>query len=261
VAAALKSITRRAGSVAQAVAGIGLLLALWEVAPRLGWVRRSSLPPCSDVLREVVDLVGRPGFAASLADSGQRLAAGLLIALVIAIPLGTAMGRHHVLARVIDPLIVVVYPIPKAALVLLFVPWWGAGNVTRIGIVIVGAFVPIVVSAYHGARAVDRRVVWVARSLGAGTIARWAGVVVPGSLPMLVPGIRLALGVSIFTLLGSELLIRGEGVGSYLFTALDNGQTLTVFATSTVIAGCGFLLDAAYERLVVRRLPWLEDGA
>ena len=58
-------------------------------------------------------------------------------------------------------------------------------------------------------------------------------------------------------MLGSELLIRGEGVGSFLFTALDNGQTLTVFATCTIVAAIGVLLDVAYRVLVERRLTWL----
>ena len=63
--------------------------------------------------------------------------------------------------------------------------------------------------------------------------------------------------MAIFTLLGSELLIRGEGVGSFLFTALDNGQTLKVFATCTIVAAIGVLLDVAYRLLVERRLTWL----
>lgn len=251
-------MARAVGRLVLPLCGVAVVLAWWEVAPRAGWVRPTSLPPFSEVMGEVGRLVGRPDFGLSLLDSGRRWAAGLGLAAAIGIPLGTAMGRRRWLSRLVDPLLALAYPVPKAALVLLFVPWWGAGSVTRVGIVVVGALIPIVISAYHGAQAVDERVVWSARSLGARRIGTWARVVLPASLPQLLPGLRLAIGTSIFTLLGSELLIRGEGVGAYLFTALDNGQTLTVFAASSVIACLGFLLDAVFVLAVSRGLRWIE---
>jgi ABC-type nitrate/sulfonate/bicarbonate transport system permease component len=249
---------RAVGRLALSLAGVAAVVALWELAPRVGWVRSTSLPPFSEVMRELGRLVGRPGFGTALLDSGRRWAAGLVLAATAGILLGIAMGRRRWLSRLVDPLLALAYPVPKAALVLLFVPWWGAGSVSRVGIVVAGALIPIVISAYHGAQAVDERVVWSARSLGTSRIGTWARVVLPGSLPQLLPGLRLAIGISIFTLLGSELLIRGEGVGAYLFTALDNGQTLTVFATSTVIACLGFLLDTAFVLAVSRTLRWIE---
>ncbi len=98
---------------------------------------------------------------------------------------------------------------------------------------------------------------WSARGLGTGRIKTWFRVILPAALPQILSGLRLAIAISIFTLLGSELLIRGSGIGAYMFTALDNGQTLTVFAMSTIIAVIGFLLDFLYVRAVRRGLPWL----
>jgi NitT/TauT family transport system permease protein len=221
-------------------------------------VRRTSLPPCSEVLADIPSVLTAPGFGAALADSGQRLAVGLLIALAVGVSLGAVMGRQRIVQRLVEPLVVVAFPIPKAALALLFVPWWGAGSVTRVGIVVTGALVPIVVAAFHSAHDLDARVLWAARSLGAGPLTRGLRVVLPSTLPQLVPAFRLALGVAIFTVIGSELLIRGEGVGAFLFTALDNGQTATVFATTTIVAVIGVVLDVTYRVVIERRLRWLE---
>jgi ABC-type nitrate/sulfonate/bicarbonate transport system permease component len=240
------------------VATVAILLGVWELAPRAGWVRAQSVPSFSDVMVEVVDVLGSPQFLDDLAASAERWAIGFALAIVIGIPLGTVMGRWRPLYRLVDPLLVVGYPVPKAALILLFVLWWGAGNGARIAVIVVGCLIPIVISSYHGANAVPPALLWSARGLGTGRARLWFRVILPAALPQILSGLRLAIGISIFTLLGSELLIRGSGLGAAMFTALDNGQTLTVFAMSTIVATIGFLVDLVYVASVRRTLPWLE---
>lgn len=251
-------VRRATARILLPVLGVAALLGLWEVAPRLGWVRDTSIPPFTKVLGEVFTVVGEDEFLTNLTASGQRWAIGLGLAIVIGIPLGTLMGRFRVVHRLVDPLLVVGYPVPKTALILLFVLWWGAGNVSRVGIVITGSLIPIIISSYHGANSIEPRLLWSARGLGTGPLRRWLFVVLPAALPQILSGLRLAIAISIFTLLGSELLIRGEGVGAYMFTAADNGQTLTVYAMSTIIATLGFLLDLIYVQSARRGFKWLE---
>jgi len=247
-----------ASAVALPILSVATLLGLWELAPRIGLVRPTSVPPFSDVIAEVVTVLGRPEFLDNLGSSAQRWAAGFALAILIGVPLGTLMGRWRPLYNLVDPLLVVGYPVPKAALILIFVLWWGAGNVSRIGIIIVGCLIPIVISSYHGAHGIEPRLLWSARGLGTGRVGSWFRVILPAALPQILSGLRLAIAISIFTLLGSELLIRGSGMGAFMFTALDNGQTLVVFAMSTIIAVIGFLLDSLYVLAVRRGLPWLE---
>jgi ABC-type nitrate/sulfonate/bicarbonate transport system permease component len=249
---------RVATAAALPLLSVGLLLGLWEAAPRIGLVRRQSVPPLSEVLAEVVDVIGRPEFLDNLGGSAGRWAVGFALAILIGVPLGTLMGRYRPLFTLVDPLLVVGYPVPKAALILLFVLWWGAGDTSRIGIIVVGCLIPIVISSYHGAHAVEPRYLWSARNLGTGRVKLWFRVILPAALPQILSGLRLGIAISIFTMLASELLIRGSGIGAYMFTALDNGQTLTVFAMSTIIATIGFLLDFAYVTAVRRLVPWLE---
>jgi NitT/TauT family transport system permease protein len=237
---------------------IAVLLGLWELAPRAGWLRAESVPPFSDVAGEAWSVLGRPEFLEGLGASGARWAAGLALAIAIAVPLGLLMGRSRAVHRLVDPLLVAAYPVPKAALVLLFVLWWGAGDASRVAVVVVGSLIPIVVSAYHGANAVEPPLLWSARGLGTGRLALWPRVILPAALPRILTGVRIALGISIFTVLASELLIRGSGLGAYMFTALDNGQTLTVFAMSAIVATLGFALDALFVLAVRVGVPWLE---
>jgi NitT/TauT family transport system permease protein len=243
-------VTERALPTLSVAAALGL----WELAPRAGWVRAQSLPPCSDVLREAASIL--PDVGPALAASGARWAIGLGLALLVGVPLGLLMGRSRVARRLVDPLLVAAYPVPKAALILLFVLWWGAGDTARIAIIVVGSVIPLVISAQHGAAAVPPALLWSAKALG--TRRLFWRVVLPAALPSILSGLRIALAVAIFTVLASELLIRGSGIGSYMFTALDNGQTLRVFAVSTIVATLGFLADLLYVFAVRRGLPWLE---
>jgi ABC-type nitrate/sulfonate/bicarbonate transport system permease component len=237
---------------------VAAVLGMWELAPRAGWVRPQSLPPFSDVAGEVVLVLGRDGFLAGLEASAGRWVLGLGLAILIGVPLGTLMGRSRALYALVDPLLVAAYPVPKAALILLFVLWWGAGDAARIAVIAIGSLIPIVISSYHGAHGVARGLLWSARALGSGRARSWRRVILPAALPQILTGIRIAISISLFTLLASELLVRGSGVGAYMFDALDTGRTLTVFAVATIVAAIGFLLDAVYVAAVRRALPWFE---
>lgn len=239
-------------------ASVVFLLGLWELAPRAGWVRATSVPPFSKVMGQVFDILGQHDFRTNLGASSERWAIGFALAIAIGVPLGTLMGRSRAVATLVDPLLVVLYPVPKAALILLFVLWWGAGNTSRVVIIVAGCLIPIVISSYHGAHGIEPRLLWSARGLGTGRLGSWFRVILPAALPQILSGMRLAIAISIFTLLSSELLIRGSGVGAFMFTALDNGQTLVVFAMATILAVIGFSLDFLYVRAVRRLLPWLE---
>jgi NitT/TauT family transport system permease protein len=237
---------------------VATALGLWELAPRVGLVRRASVPPASDVAGEVAAVLGRPGFLEGLGASGVRWALGFTLAIAAGVPLGLLMGRSRAFHTLVDPLLVLGYPVPKAALILPFVLWWGAGDASRVAIVVVGSLIPIVISAYHGAHGLAPALLWSARGLGVRRARLWLRVILPAALPQILTGVRLGIAISIFTVLASELLIRGSGIGAYMFTALDNGQTTTVFATSAVVAALGFLADVLYAASVRRALPWLE---
>lgn len=250
---------RRFGRALLPFAGIAIALLTWEIAPRIGLVSIGSVPPFSAVLGGIASLLVDSGFWGNLGVSAGRWAAGLALAILIGVPLGVAMGRSKLLFALIDPILTMTYPVPKAALILVFVLWWGAGDLSRIAIIIMGCLIPIVISSYHGARAIETRLVWSARALGTrGGAPLLAKVVLPAALPQICAGLRLAIGISIFTLLASELLIRQSGIGSYMFTFLDDGQTVEVWACATMLATLAFLLDFGFVRLVKARLRWFE---
>ncbi|MEW2354699.1 ABC transporter permease [Spirillospora sp. NPDC029432] len=239
-------------------AGVALLLLVWEVAPRLGLVRPTSVPPFSEVLGEIGAVLTDPAFGSEVAGSAYRWGLGFALAVLIGVPLGVVMARSRLVRHAVEPVLTMSYPVPKVALTLILVLLFGAGTTSRVIIVVLACLIPIVIASFHGAGAVEPWLVWSARGLGGGRIGTLARVVLPAALPQILSGVRMAIGVSIFALMAAELMIRQSGIGAYLFTYYDHGDTLRVWATAAVIAAIGFLLDAVYVRAVRRGLPWLE---
>lgn len=238
--------------------GFGALLALWEIAPRAGIVRRTSVPTFSDIVPEMMSLLSRSAFWESLAESSQRWAVGLTISIVAGTVLGISMGRSRVVHSLVDPILTSLYPVPKVAFILLLVLVFGAGDGTRVAIIVLGTIIPITISSFHGGRGIDPKLVWSARALGTGRVRVLSRVIVPAASPQILSGIRIALPLSVFTLLASEFLVRTTGIGSLLFVSYETGQYLTTWAITVWLAVIGFGLDWTYATATRRMVPWLE---
>ena len=125
------------------------------------WRGRSA--PCSAAPSSSTASARRPGAGRSASRWPS----------LVGVPLGTLMGRWRPLHTLVDPLLVVGYPVPKAALILLFALWWGAGDTSRVAIIVAGCLIPIVISSYHGANGVAPELLWSARSLGTRRVRLW----------------------------------------------------------------------------------------
>ncbi|TMR97778.1 ABC transporter permease [Nonomuraea basaltis] len=248
----------RPSAVLLPLTGVATLLLVWELAPRSGVVRATSIPPFSAVFAEAGAVLADPAFQSEIGGSAFRWAMGFAIAVLIGVPLGIVMARYTLFRHAVEPILTMSYPVPKVALILILMLLFGAGTLSRVIIVVMASLIPIVIASFHGADAVEPRLIWSARGLGTGRIGTLFRVVLPAALPQVLSGVRLAIGVSIFALMASELMIRQSGIGAYLFTFYDLGDSLRVWATASLIATVGFLLDAAYVRGFRYGLRWLE---
>jgi ABC-type nitrate/sulfonate/bicarbonate transport system permease component len=237
---------------------IGALLALWEAAPRIGWVLPTLVPPVSEVLAETGHVLTDSRFWDNVLASAGPWSMGVGLAVVVGIPLGVVMGRNRIVFHLVDPILTLSYPIPRAVFVLVFAFWWGQGLLPMAVTIALGAIIPVVISSYHGAAGVQPHLIWSARSLGTGRMGVLGRVVLPAALPRVLNGLRLGLIISLFVLIGSDLLVRSGGIGTYLFSNYQAGQKLTVWSCALLIAVGGFLLDTLYVTCVRRTVRWLE---
>jgi NitT/TauT family transport system permease protein len=236
-----------------------LMLALaWEAVARLGLVSSLALPPLSRVTAAWLDLVADGELTGNALFSLYRAGLGLALAVVIGAALGIAMAWWRAVDVLVGPLVEVLYPMPKSALIPVTVLWLGFGDGSKILLIFLGCMLPVTLGAFNGARGTDRMLVWSARSMGAGRLQVLRDVVLPSALPELLNGIRTALALAFILLVASELIVAQQGLGYLIGFLGSSGAYEGMFAVVLTVALLGFAADRAYGVLMRRALQWRE---
>jgi len=230
------------------------LLAVWELAARAYGI--SGLPPAHEALRELPAILTDKESLYNILASMKRMAIGFALALAFAIPAGLMMGRSRWVAAFFNPLLMIIYPVPKAALMPIIMLWLGVGDASKTLVIFLGVSLPVIYHSYQGARAVEEKMLWSAAAMGMGSRARLLRIVLPAALPEIMVGIRTGLVLALITMVTSEMIARKEGVGDILFNALAMAQYETVYATIIIIGALGFIIDAAFESLRRHLVAW-----
>ena len=237
-----------------------LMLALaWEAVARLGLVSSLALPPLSRVTAAWIDLLADGELLRNALLSLYRAGLGLALAVVIGAALGIAMAWWRAVDALVGPLVEVLYPMPKSALIPVTVLWLGFGDGSKILLIFLGCMLPVTLGAFNGARGTDRVLVWSARSMGAGRLRVLRDVVLPSALPELLNGIRTALALAFILLVASELIVAQQGLGYLIGFLGSSGAYEGMFAVVLTVALLGFAADRAYGVLMRRALQWREE--
>ncbi|WP_134680315.1 ABC transporter permease [Paracoccus ravus] len=238
-------------------AGVALLL-LWEIAHRSFGL--SGLPGPVSAFRALPELLSDGDALYDIAQSLQRMAAGYLLAAVFGISFGLLMGTSPLAERLLNPLIMMIYPIPKAALMPILMIWLGIGDASKILVIFLGSSLPIIYHAWQGGRSVSQIVVWSAAAMGMGPVQRLFRIVLPAALPEIFIGLRTGLILALITMVVSEIVARSNGIGNLLFNSMDMALYDRMFAAIIIIAAMGYVLDLIFEAIRTRFLRWSDSG-
>jgi NitT/TauT family transport system permease protein len=240
--------------------GVVLLFGAWTAVALSGLMPRHFLPTPLEVLQRLRELIVSPfaGFLyhEHLLASVRRFLLGWAIAIGVGIPLGLLMGWYRLLDEIVTPLFDAIRFVAPLAWVPLAALWFGTGVGGPLLIIFVGSFAPCLIGAYRGARLVDRRFVEAAQTLGANARQMMRHVLVPGAFPSIIAGLRVSAGLGWQSLVGSELIVVGAGLGYLMVQGQGNLSTTTVMAGMLGIGVVGFLIDVllrAAERVVNKR--------
>ena len=237
---------------------LALLAVAWELAARLGLVSQLALPPLSQVVLAWMQMLQSGELVANAASSLWRAGAGLALAIAVGAALGIAMARWRPVNALLGPLVEMLYPMPKSALIPVTVLWLGFGDGSKILLIFLGCMLPVTLGAFNGARGSDQALVWSARSMGASRLSMLWDVVVPSALPEMLNGIRTALALAFVLLVSAELIVAREGLGYLIGYLGANGTYDAMFAVVLTVAFLGFAADRAYQTLMHRLLLWRE---
>src|SRR6266567_7271528 len=172
-----------------------LLLLLWEGAVRLGAVDARFFPPPSRIFVTLVALVESGVLWANTWASLQRLFWGSLIGGVPALLLGVVMGIYRPIRAALDPLVAATYPVPKSAILPLILLIFGLGEASKIAMVAIGVFYPVLINSAAGVREISPVYLDVGKNFRASRWQVFRTIALPGALPLVMTGIRLGVGM------------------------------------------------------------------
>ncbi len=240
---------------------LAFLVVAWEVVssliiPRWDPTLALLLPAPSRVVMTMSRLVASGDLFIHIGSSLRRVFVGYLVAAVIAIPLGIAMGWWKRMEKVVDPLVNFLRPIPPLAWIPISILWFGIGDAQNEFIIWLCAFFPILLNTIAGVKGIDPIHIRAALCLGAGRRALFQRIILNGALPNIVVGLRVGLGIGWMGLVAAELVAAPSGLG-YLIS-----DARTLLATDVVIVGMatigilGLLIDFAMRRVARALLSW-----
>ena len=235
-----------------------LLAGIWEGTVRMGWISSDVMPSLTAVIAAGWELLKSGDLWSNAAASLYRGGAGLALAVVIGGVLGILMAWWRPLEAAASPLVEMLYPMPKSALIPVTVLWLGFGDGSKILLIFLGCMLPVTLGAYNGARSSDRALIWSARSMGASRLRVLRDVVLPSALPELMNGIRTALALSFVLLVSSELIVARSGLGNLIGFLGEGGTYDAMFAVVLVVAFLGFFADRLYLLAMRKALAWRE---
>lgn len=251
----------RKGTTTATSLGAGLivpavLLVLWHVTTTAGLFSSVQLPTPASVVEAGADLLRRGELLPHMWISTQRVLLGFAIGSVLGIAVGSLLGLSAWAERLFGPLIGALRAVPSLAWVPLLILWMKIGEDSKVTLIAIGAFFPIMTNVYGALRHVDPKLVEMARTFGVRGTELLRTVQLPAVVPSVFSGLRLALAQSWLFVVAAELIASSMGLGFLLIDSQNNGRTDRLFLAIILLAVLGKLTDALLglvERWAVRR--------
>jgi ABC-type nitrate/sulfonate/bicarbonate transport system permease component len=233
-----------------------VLVGLVEAVVRAGLVNAVLIPPPSVVARHVANILGGGSFAAPLGHTLYLLGVGYAAGCVLAIALGMAMGRSRAVHGLFEPLVEVLRPLPKPALLPPLMLFLGLGDTMKLTVIGLGVFFPVLINTIQGVRGVDPVMVDVARTFQHSRAALLWKVVLPSATPLILSGMRVALGIGLVLVVVAEMMAGTGGIGYLIVDMQRSFRIPDMYAWSAILAVLGFALNEVFVLVERRLIHW-----
>lgn len=247
---------RRTVSSASRFFTIAAILIAWEVLARSGAVSAFLLPPLSGVLGRIAEDLLSGKLLLDAAITLYRALTGFALAAAVGVTLGILISRVVPIRWFFDPLVSIGLPMPKIALLPIFMLWFGLFDLSKILMVAFSASFQIIIATWNATRSVERELVWSARSLGASRREILWQVILPGAAPQILTGLQVAMPICLIVVLVTEMAMGGQGLGDSMLQSARYVDSTGVFAGIVEIGLLGFCVIKAMERIRRRLLVW-----
>jgi NitT/TauT family transport system permease protein len=245
---------RPSSGVVMPVLTVALILGVWELVTRAGWVPSYDVPPMSDVVKYCFNAAGTLMPAAWVTTREALIGFGLSIA--VGVPLAIIMVSSRMIENSLYPLIVTSQVVPKVAIAPLIVVWFGFGWFPKALLVFLLAFFPVVINAVIGLRSVEIEKLYLVQSMGASRFQTFWRIRLPQALPAIFGGVKLAATLSVIGAIVAEFVGADAGLGYLIEQSNGSLDTVTLFACLVYLSVIGYLFFVITEIVERMALPW-----
>jgi NitT/TauT family transport system permease protein len=233
-----------------------VVLVSWEIIWELGWISPLFFSGPSAVAKQFWETLRHGSLLSDMAFSGKNFGLGFLFASVAGIVLGIIFGWYRWIRLLSNPFVNAFYSMPRIAMVPLIIMWFGIGMWSKVFIVFLFAFFPILVNTIAGVKALDPDLLRAARAYCATDWQIFTTVALPGSVPFILTGIRQGVSLGLIGVVIGEMFGGSEGIGYMVAYGGQTFQTDTLFVGVVIIAIAGILFTWLAERLERRFSRW-----
>nr|WP_281378434.1 ABC transporter permease [Gordonia humi] len=237
------------------LAPVGLLV-VWEILVRVGILNSQFFPAPTTIFDEFLRLAGNGALLDTTVISLRRLAVGFVLGAVPAVIIGIAMGLNRWVRNIADPLIAALYPIPKSAIFPLLLIIFGLGESSKIAVVVIGVFFPVVVNTAAGVLGIPKIYHDVAKNFGASRLQVFRTVALPGATPLIIAGMKLGIGMALMLIVIAEMLGGTDGLGFMIWNSWSTFQVETMYVALVLISVLGVVLTYLLTEIERLLTPW-----
>ena len=231
------------------------LIGSWEVASRMAWISPILFPPPSQVVMHF-PAMWHDDLATSVAATLIRYVTALMLGATAGIISGLLIGSSESLRSVVDPFIASIYPVPKIILFPLLIVIFGVSDFSKVIAIALSVFFPTLINSAAGARQISPAHFEVVQSYGGNTWDRFRHVILPGSLPMVLTGFRIAANMGLTVTVSIEFAVEARGIGSVLWMAWQTMRTEELYAGVVIISLIGITVNASVQWVLRTLTPW-----
>jgi NitT/TauT family transport system permease protein len=232
------------------------VLGVWEVVALTEMVDTRFFPPPSRVAGVLASLLLSGELVTHVALSLGRILAGYSIGVFLGVIIGVAAGISPALRAVIGPVVTAMYSVPKTALLPLIVLFFGFGEASKVVILAISAFFLTLVNTTAGVRSIAPVYFEVARNLRVGRVLLLRTVAIPGALPYIIAGMKLAWGVALLVIVVAEMTATDGGIGYFIMASWRLFKIQDMMAGLIVIGVIGYFSNLLFDRLAARTQAW-----
>lgn len=247
---------KKVGSIINYILLPVFIIALWETVTRLHLFPAVILPPIEMVAKSFIEQLKSGQLIGDISISIQRVLIGYLIAVVLAVALGISMGISPKVNKFFSLTFASIRQIPMIAWMPLIILWAGIDEASKIIIIVIGAFFPILLNTINGIMQTPKGLIEVGRMFMLSNWALLRKVYFPAALPSIFVGLRLGLGISWMVVVAAEIVAASSGIGYRINDARSLMRPEVVIVGMIVIAVVGVAMDQVLSRVLKKITPW-----